>query len=348
MRVGIVGINHKLADLKLREQLAKACQKWFCALQAVHEKHYFVLLSTCNRTEIYAHVLNSHNYFEEFIQLISRIKELHFQPTFKKYFYILTHREATRHLLRVVTGLDSLVLGEKQILGQVKEAFEHAQQKFLLSRDFNILANFTIRAGKKAQSETEIGYGGSSISWAALVMAEKLLGSLKERSVLLIGAGEMGELVVDQVVNRGIKTLYLMNRTEERAKTLAAKYQAIPTSFCDIKEVLSAIDVCICSAGAPHYILEKSTVEKVVKLRDQSRLILIDISMPRNIDPAVATLEHVVLSHLDDLTVVVEETMRKRESAVGLVEDIIEKKLKDFYSKLEKISESPTVLSTPP
>ena len=272
---------------------------------------------------------------------------MHFQQSFKKYFYILTEKEATRHLLRVITGLDSLVLGEKQIIGQVKEALERARQKSLFSRNFNILANLAVRTGKKAQSETEISYGGSSISWAATVMAEKLLGSLEGRSVLLIGAGEMGKLAIDQLVNRGIKNLYLMNRTGEKAKTLADQYCGIPAAFCDIKEILSTSDICICAAGAPHYILAKDTVEKVMKLRDHKRLILMDISMPRNIDPEVATLDHVVLSHLDDLKTVVEETMRKRESAVGLVDEIIEKKLIDLYSQLEKINAPPTVLNAP-
>jgi len=227
-------------------------------------------------------------------------------------------------------------LGEKQILGQVKTAVERAQNKALFTRSFNILSNIAIRTGKKAQSETDISFGGSSVSWAAVVMAENLLGGLQGKSFLIIGAGKMGEMAISQIHAKGVNKIYLMNRTQETAESMANKYNGIPVAFSDIKEILTEVDACVCSVDAPHYVLEKSTVQKVMALRNNRDLILIDISMPRNIDPQTASIEHVHLSHIDDLKKVVNETMRKRQASVSAVQEIIENKLNEFYAKLSK------------
>lgn len=338
----VVGINHKTAPIGIREKFFLTHNEQDVFLSDLKCNPSVIegfVISTCNRTEIYANVLSDSNYTDQFIQLITKIKKLPASTEGHKHFYTYTHKDAIAHLLRVICGLDSLVIGEKQILGQLKETLERAQERGLFNKSFNILSNIAIRTGKKAQSETDISYGGSSISWAALVKAEKLLGSLKDRSMLIIGAGKMGELALEQVVNKGIKDLYLMNRTGEKAEELAAKYNAIPASFMDIKEILTSVDACICSVGAPHYILEKATVEKIMSLRQGRPLTLIDISMPRNIDPTVSQIPSVFLSHIDDLEEVVEETMRKRQAAIGVVEEIIRAKLSEFYGKLEKLND---------
>ena len=168
-------------------------------------------------------------------------------------FYTYSGKEALRHLLQVTSGLDSLVLGEKQILGQVKSAVERAQSKGMFTKTFNILSNIAIRTGKKAQNETDISFGGSSVSWAAVVMAEELLGSLNEKSFLIIGAGKMGEMAINQLHAKGASKIYLMNRTQENAEAVAKRYSGIPAAFPDIKEILTEVDVCVCSVGAPHY-----------------------------------------------------------------------------------------------
>ncbi len=340
MNIIAIGINHKTTPIEVREKLFLSSTEQDLFLSELKCNPAILeafVLSTCNRTEIYARVLQQQNYSPYFIRLLMDIKKMKFDQKVSNLFYTYTDEDAVRHMARVVTGLDSLVLGERQILGQVKEAVERARSRMMLATGFNILSNVIIRAGKKAQTETDIGYGGSSISWAAIAMAEKCLGSLANKSLLVLGAGKMSELALQQVHMKGLQNLFVMNRTQTTGEDLAKRYQGIPVSFYDVKEILGQVDVCICSVGAPHYILDRLLVEKVMELRNQRRLILIDISMPRNIDPQVAKIKDVYLAHIDDLEKVVEETMRKRSEAVACVEAIIEEKVREFYRKLEKV-----------
>ena len=237
----------------------------------------------------------------------------------------------------MATGLDSLVLGERQILGQVKSAVDRARERGVFSKYFNILTNIAIRAGKKAQNETEINCGGSSISWAAIGMAEQILGPLKGKSVLVIGAGKMGELALGNLCNKGLEKIYLMNRTGEKAENIARQYGGVAASFWDIKEILAEVDLCICSAGAPHYILDKEQVGKILPARQGRPLALIDISMPRNIAPQVGELPGVCLRSIDDLDQVVGASMKKRQDAVLQVEGIIHQKIEEFNDKIQRL-----------
>lgn len=336
----VVGINHKTAPINIREKFFLASTEQDLLLAKLKNNPAVVeafVISTCNRIEIYINGLNTEMFFDYVIRLVAGIKKQDYSAELKKYFYIHTGQEAVRHFLRVTAGLDSLVIGEKQILGQVKSSLERAQERAMFVKDFNILANIAVRAGKIAQTKTTISYGGSSISWAAMVWAEKILGTLKEKTVLIVGAGKMSELAIGQINNKGVKKIYLMNRTEEKARNLSQKFSCIPSAFSEIKETMAEADICICSVGAPHYILDRELVEKVMEIRNGRELVMVDISMPRNIDPAVATLPNVRLSHIDDLNDVVQETMRIRQAAVEKVEEIVESKLKEYYKKLAKI-----------
>jgi len=335
----VLGLNHKTAAIEVREKFFLNPTQQDLLLSELKSNPSVMealVLSTCNRTEVYVHGLDVHNLLEPLISLIAQIKKIESPAEWKRHFYVYEGQEMIRHLFRVGCGLDSLVLGEKQILGQVKTAIERARQKGMFSRRFNILSNVVIRTAKKAQNETEISYGGSSVGWAAIAMAERLLMSLQGKSILIIGAGKMGELALSQIRSKGVKNIYLINRTESTAQSLAQSCGGVAVSFCDIKETLSEVDLCVCSAGAPHYILDKKTIEKVMRLRHNRTLTLIDISMPRNIDPQVAGVEGVFLSHLDDLDKVVRKNMTKRESAIQDVERLIEYQLTEFYKKLDK------------
>ena len=349
MDIFLIGINHKTAPIEVREKffLNPLQQDLFLSELKSHPLIAEALvLSTCNRTEVYVYGLPMPRHMDFFLSLISNIKKSEFLPDVQRHFYSYQNAEAVRHFLQVTAGLDSLILGEKQIIGQVRNAVERARQKGMFGRYFNILSNLALRTAKKAQNETEISYGGSSVSWAAMALAENRLTTLEGKSILIIGAGKMGELALEQIRSKGVRQIYLMNRTETTAQDLARTYSGIAASFCDIKEILSEVDVCVCSAGAPHYILDKITVEKTMALRNHRELILIDISMPRNIDPAAAQVEGISLFHIDDLEQVFGETMRKRQSAVRLVEDIIEGKMTAFYKKIS-FSESPELLNQP-
>lgn len=340
MSVSVIGINHKTAPIEIREKFYLTPVQQELLLSELRNCPSVVeclIISTCNRTEVYLHTVEA-NPFLDFLKIVFSVKNLKFDEQLSKHFYHYADEKAVRHLLRVTSGLESLVLGERQILGQVKEAVELARRKTMLGKYFNILSNMAVRAGKKAQTETHISFGGVSISWAAVNMAESVLGTLAGKSVLIIGAGKMGELATDQMKKKGVGHISVMNRTQSCADALAARLNGTAVPFCDIKTVLEKVDVCICSVSAPHYILEKSTVEEVMRLRNSQKLVFIDISMPRNIDPQVGQVPNVLLFHIDDLDQVVNENMKKREASISHVEEIIDVKVHDFYRKIDKLS----------
>ncbi len=336
----ITGINHKTAPIEIREKffLNPIQQDLLLSeLKANPSVAEAFVLSTCNRIEVYLKRVDDSCNMDFVVDLICKIKKTNMDPSFRSHFYTYTDAEAILHLMNVATGMDSLVLGEKQIIGQVKSAVERARGLTMLSKYFNILTNVAIRAGKKAQSETDISCGGSSISWAAINMAEETLGTLLEKSILVIGAGKMGELALTQLQDKGAGKIYLMNRTGEKAEALAQKFSGVPVSFMDIKDTLIDVDICICSVGAPHYILDKDMVESIMAKRDFRKLLFIDISMPRNIDPQTATVRGVSLFTIDDLDKVVGENMKRRQAAASQVEEIIRQKVAEFGEKWEKV-----------
>jgi len=222
-----VGINHKNTPIEIREKLFLNPTEQDLLLSELKNNPAVIaacVLSTCNRVEIYARVLNGDMDSMPFIKLIFKIKKVTYTPELGKYFYVHKKQTAIRHLLEVSTGLDSLILGEEQILGQVKISFNRARELGIFDRYFNILSNIAIRAGKKARNETDISFGGSSVSWAAVVKAEDIVGDLKKCSILVIGAGKMSALAVGHIHNREFKKLYLMNRTQNHSQSLVKKY----------------------------------------------------------------------------------------------------------------------------
>lgn len=339
-KIAVIGINHKKAPIEIREKFSLSGpeqQLLLSELKNSPEVLEAFVLSTCNRVEIYAHLLNSETNPYILLDLVCRIKKISAPPELYSYFYCHTHENATRHLLKVTSGLDSLVLGEKQILGQVKEAVALAQSQSLFQQYFNILSNTAIRAGKKAQHETDISSGGSSIGWAAVLMAENLSGSWEGKNVLIIGAGKISQLTIQQLSTKPIEKLYLMNRTHEKAAPLAQTYNAEVVSLYDLKEILAVADVVITGVSAPHCIIEKALLERIMAARPHRELVMIDIAVPRNVDPQAREIPGVKLRTVDDLEVVIEQTMAKRVASVKAVEAIVESKLAEFYEKIRKI-----------
>ena len=336
----VIGINHTTAPIEIREKfyLNPLQQDLLLSeLKANAGVAEAFVLSTCNRIEVYLKSVDELSSMDFVISLICKIKKMNPDGSYHQHFYTYSGMDAVEHLIRVSTGVDSLVLGEKQILGQVKSAVERARSLAMLSKYFNILTNIAIRAGKKSQTETDISCGGSSVSWAAINMAEENLQTLEEKSILVIGAGKMGELALAQLHTKGAGKIYLMNRTGEKAEALAQKFSGIPVSFMDIKDTLIDVDICICSAGAPHYILDKGMVEAVMAKRDHRKILFMDISMPRNIDPQTATVPGVTLFTIDDLDKVVGENMKRRRAAVSQVEAIIRQKTVEFQEKWDRV-----------
>ncbi len=336
----ILGLSHKTAPIEVREKFFCNALQQELILSDLRNSPTFsegLILSTCNRTEIYANAIESGKPKETIFKILCNAKGIEQSFDFDKHFYCFEGPDAIRHLFRVTSSLESLVIGEKQILGQVKAAVELSRKKAMLGRAFNILTNFAIRTGKKSQTETDICFGGVSLSWAAVIKAEQVFGTLTDKSVLILGAGKMSELASNQINKKGVREIFIMNRTQTCAKALAAQCDGKAVSFCDIKEILARVDVVLCSVSAPHYILEQSTVRMAMKERRERKLLFIDISMPRNIDPAISALTNVSLFYIDDLDKVVEASMKRRQEAAKLVEGIIDTKVAQYFEKISKL-----------
>ncbi len=333
----VLGLNHKNTAIELREKFYFPDGEKELFLSGLKNNPAVLgafILSTCNRTEIYAHLLADTP--QIILDVLFKIKKLKNSEALLQNFYCYQNHFAVRHFLRVAAGLDSMILGEKQILGQVKHAVEIARSYGMMSRELNILSNLAIRAGKKAQTETEIGFGGSSVSWAAVTTIQQKLGTLAGKSILIIGAGKMGFLAGEQLRNKNVGDIYVMNRTCDKAQVIAGDIKGIAVGFWQMKEILSKVDACICSAGAPHYLIEADTAKEVMASRKGKRLILIDISMPRNIEPKVSAIDGIELLTIDQLDKVVEGCVSRRHDAVFEVERIIENKEREYFARIAK------------
>ncbi len=337
MNILAVGINHKTSAIGIREKFfLQPTERELLLSELKNDPRVMevFVVSTCNRTEIYANLIGPTP--QVLIEAIFKVKDIIPSQDLQEHFYTFSGQEAIRHLLHVTTGLDSLIIGEKQILGQVREALEFSSGRGMMSRTFNILANLVLQTGKKVRRETQIDFGGSSISWASVMMAQKIFGSLQDKTVLILGSGKMGRLAVQQLENKGVKKIYIMNRTTEKAEELAKASGGEAVSFWDMKEILPKVDVCICSAGCIHYLIDKDSVAKVMDIRRGKKLVCIDISVPRNIDPQVAKVPNVLLVTVDDLDKVVQNNIQKRSGCVQAVEKIIIDKVKEFYAAIAK------------
>lgn len=339
MKILTVGINHKTSPIETREKFFLAPLERELLLSELKNDPSVIssiILSTCNRCEIYASVDEDYQPHEILEKLFS-IKHQVQTHELQKLFYVMEGKASVTHLLRVACGLDSLILGEKQILGQIKEAVLLSRQHLMMDKTFNILTNFVLETGKKARRETQIDFGGSSVSWASVCMAQNILGTLQDKTVLILGSGKMGRLAVEQLLNKGVKKIYIMNRTIEKAEELAEQSGGIAVPFWEMAEILPQVDVCICSSSCPHYLIDQELVEKTMQVRGNQKMVYIDISMPRNIDPKVAEVINVCLVTVDDLDRVVQDNIQKRLSAAHQVETIVINKVQEYYEAINKV-----------
>lgn len=338
MNLILIGLNHKSANIGIRELFfLQPLERELLLSELKNNPKIFeaFVLSTCNRTEIYAHLLDDDPAL--LFEVLFKIKKLPRMPVLTDYFYVQKNNNVINHLLEVTCGLDSLVIGEKQILGQVKESTKLAQDMGMLGKVFNILINTAVHAGKIAQRKTQIGAGGSSVSWAAVNMTQKILGPLNEKDILIIGAGKMSYLTADQLSRKSVNNIFVMNRTRAKAEELARKIDGVAVKSWDLKNVLSKVDACICSAGASYFLIENEMIQEVMSLRDQRPLLLIDISTPRNIDPSVSQISNVSLVSMDDLHKAIDENLAARQDAVHSVRQIIQNKIELFNQKIGKV-----------
>jgi glutamyl-tRNA reductase len=351
MNILLIGLNHRTAPIEIRERLAFTPQMLRSGLthfDATHSKAHLAdvregaILSTCNRLEVYALVRDPEIARKAIIKFLSRACDVP-QEEFSAYLYTCHNEEAVRHLMRVASGLDSLVLGEPQILGQITTAFEAALSQRAVSTVLSALFRAAIHTGKRARTETAIGVNPASISSVAASVAGQLLGELSQRQVLLIGAGEMGAIAVRALQQRGVSNIVVANRTFKNAEQLARAWGGKAISFQKLPEAMAGADIIITSTGAPHTILNRELLEPAMVNRPAHPLFIIDIAVPRDVDPDVTEIPNVHLQDIDDLQSQVEDNVRQRESEIPRVELIVDEEVAQFMEWLSSLSAVSTI-----
>lgn len=346
-KILLIGLNHKTAPVEIRERLSFAGAQVhplekLKALNPYFKEAFF--LSTCNRVE-FAFVYEDSKK-ELLLQSFSEFLKAETGFTWEelsKYFYLFADEEAIRHLFEVGCGLDSLVLGEPQILGQLKEAYKTALKYKTSGIVLNKLLHRAFFVAKRVRTETGIGGGAVSVSYAATQLAKKILGSLKNKKALLIGAGEMAELACQHLISMGVEEILIANRTFSKAVELAQKFKGKPYSLEELSEVLLEADIVISSTGAPGYILTKNLLSPLLKPRKYRPLFIIDIAVPRDVEPEVNDLENVYLFDIDDLKEVVEENLKARKKEALRARAIIEEEVLKTKRWLSELSILPTI-----
>lgn len=332
MEILVVGLNHKTAPVEVREKLSFLPQRLPEAMQrlkACRGIREGLILSTCNRTEVYTVAGDADEGVAEVILFLSRHHQVD-PGVFTDHLYFYQGMEAVRHLFRVACGLDSMVLGETQILGQVKEAYLAAKGNGVTGKVCHNLFEQALNVGKRAHTETAISQNAVSVSYAAVELARKVFRSLEGRKVLLIGAGKMSELTARHLQSCGIKEVIVANRTLQAAEELAARFHGKAVELKEVQRWLEAVDLVISSTGAPHLIVRRDTMVQVMRARRGRPLFLIDIAVPRDIDPGAGELDGVFLYDIDDLEQVVEANLRERRREAWKVERIIEEEVARF------------------
>lgn len=320
-----LGLSHQTAPVDVRERFAVSAERLGEASHELTQKpglEEVVVLSTCNRMEVYA-LAEDLDVAEQSIKTYLAGDHA-FDPADENYFYKRVESDAARHLCRVASGLDSMVLGETEIFGQVKQAYTKALQASATGRTLNKLFQKSFSVGKKVRTQTMIQGGQTSVGSVAVDLAEKIFGHLKYSEVMVIGVGEMSYITAQRMMERGAKKIYVVNRSIENAQKLADEMGGEAVSFDDWECVLAKVDVVVSSTGATHPVVRPEHVEKVRAKRKYRPLFIIDIAMPRDIDPEVGKIEEVYVYDLDTLQLQADENRSKRQEQVRICEQIIE------------------------
>lgn len=328
-----LGVNHRTTPVELRERVAFADAKLPDTLGEVKNLPGLgeaVIVSTCNRVEIYAAQQDATDGHATLRQYLEQHFSLAPEQAEGLVCYRLPAEETARHLFRVVSGLDSMVLGETEIFGQVKEAYKVALQAGATGRELNKLFQRAFNVGKLVREKTGIQRGSTSIGSVAVELAEKMFGSLKSCRVMLIGAGEMSRVCAQSLVSRGASSVIVSNRSYDKAVELAAEMKGRAMKFDEWENALHEVDIIISSTSAPHFVIHHEMIDRVMKTRRGHPLFLIDIAVPRDIDPEVNEIEDAYLYDIDALSAIAEDGRRERERQLALCEKIIEEQMEKF------------------
>ena len=338
-----ISINHRTAPVNLREEVFLSDEEIHGIIRKAKDNFFKegLVISTCNRTEIYGVPVNSafdHNSLPKFLFDYKPAKELT-----SEHFQFFASKEAIRHLLRVATGIDSLLIGDNQIFKQVKDSFLAAEENefagFIMKRIFDT----AIRTGKRAITETRISEGAVTVSYAAVQLIEKIFSNLHKKSALVIGTGETGEIAAKHLRDRGIGRLALTNRTFEKAEKLANELNTAVFPFNSFKDHLHKFDIVISATSSEELLIKKEDVQKAMKLRNSDSVVLMDIAIPRDIDPETKSIENVFYHDIDSLNIIVEQNLAKRRDEIPRVEKIIDEEVEAFFEWHNSLQAAPTI-----
>jgi glutamyl-tRNA reductase len=343
----VAGLSHRTAPLEVREQLALEEDKIREILSDLSGRGLLaevMILSTCNRVELYGVAEVPGEARSAAFARLGAQRGLRL-PDIEPLLYTKTEDEAVLHAFRVASSLDAMVLGEPQILGQVKDAFALGQSSSTVGPLLHSLMTQAFSVAKKVRSETEIGRLAVSVSFAAVELARKIFGSLEGKSVLLVGAGEMGELAARHLVDQGTLPVYVANRTSSRAQELARTLAGTAVPFEQLSATLAMVDIVITSTAAPEPIIRKADVQQALHVRRSRPLFFIDIAVPRNVDAAVNELDNVFCYDVDDLRSVVESNLRERQREAQRAEALVRREVERFAQRLKDLDVVPTIVS---
>ncbi|MGE5249734.1 MAG: glutamyl-tRNA reductase [Bacteroidota bacterium] len=333
MPLVLVGINHKVAPVQIRERLAHGPERIPAALrEALGDGTVIkeaVLLSTCNRVELYARAddpVQAQQQLERFLSLRAGLPP----GELEQGLYVRCGQDAALHLMRVAAGLDSLILGENEILGQVRKASEFAQHAGTSGPVLSALFRYAVQAGKRARNETEVGRSELSVACVVVEMAAQVLGSLSDRTALLIGAGKISSITARALLKAGLRCIMVANRTYERAEKLARSVNGRAVRFQELDEHLAQADVVICSTGAPHIVLHVETITRAQKARGRRPLFIADLAVPRDADPQIAGISGIYLRNIDDLDTIARTSHPLTASVCSTVEGIVHDEWRAF------------------
>jgi glutamyl-tRNA reductase len=341
------GFNYKTAPVEIREKLAITENNYGLILEklnSIEDIYEICVISTCNRVELYG-VSNDNveKLKEEILRILSQYSTVPVN-TLKDYLFFYTNKEAIRHIFRVSSSLDSMVIGEPQIVCQFKDSFTKAKEYKAVRHILTRLFDKALNVSKKIRTSTGISRRAVSISYAAVLLAKKIFGDLKDKNVLIIGAGEMAELAAKHLHSLNVKHIFVSNRTFEKAVELADKFSGSAIRFEKIQEFLPEADIIIVSTGAKEPILKKEDVKRAIKSR-KDPLFIIDISVPRNVEESVNELEGVYLYNIDDLKQVVNSNLEERKIEAQRAEFIIDEEVEKFVKWLNTLKVSPIISS---
>jgi glutamyl-tRNA reductase len=343
MNILAVSINHRTAPVELREALHLNIDEIKSLIHLAKEELFSegLIISTCNRTELYGipkdeklDVLDIQNFIFKYKDN-KDVKPENFQS--------FASAEAIRHLFKLISGIDSLLVGDNQIYHQVKESFQTSEEMQFAGVLMKRVFDAAIKAGKRAISETEISEGAVTVSYAAVQLIEKIFSNLSKKTALIIGAGESGELAAKHLKDRGIGRLVITNRTLERAEKIARELDAEVVSFDKFKDKLNEYDIILSATSSDNLILTKDDIKKAMKNRNYSSMVLMDIAIPRDIDPEAREIDYVFCHDIDSLNIIVEQNLSKRKFEIPRVEIIINEEINSFISWYNSLEVAPTI-----